>query len=618
MMAELLFMIPLLPLGGALIIMFAGGRMPRRLLTGVAIASVAASAAVTLWLWPLAAERTRTTLFTWFDAGSLQVPVELLFSPLAASMTLMVTGVSALIHAYAACYLHHEPDIRRFFTLFNLFVFAMLVIVLADNLLLLFLGWEGVGFCSYALIGFWYRNPDFAAAGRKAFLVTRAADVLFGIALLWLFRLTGTLSITALNEQASALPSASVTILALLLLAGACGKSAQLPFSSWLPDAMAGPTPVSALIHAATMVTAGVYLLCRLFPLISLSPVALAVIGLVGTATAFYGATCALAQRDIKKVLAYSTISQVGYMFLAVGAGTVTGAMFHLLTHAFFKALLFMVAGAVIHLASGEQDLFRLGRLFKRSPMLFWLLLAGAVALAGVPLTAGFFSKDAILAACFARQTWWWTSLGVVGLVTAFLTALYAFRLVYLLASDREAASGHGPAPGGLIWPLLPLGFLALVGGLLNLPAVWGGHASLETWLATPSGLSPSHGLEWGLAAGTLVLVIGAWLAIRNRYRLPVSPLFGGACMGFFVAGWQIDALIRFTVTAPFERLGGLLARSVERRFTSTWPTGLGQMCQSTGQKLRVFTSGSVSHYLAAMAWGVVLLLAMLVVLLIL
>jgi len=252
MMAELLFMIPLLPLGGALIIMFAGGRMPRRLLTGVAIASVAASAAVTLWLWPLAAERTRTTLFTWFDAGSLQVPVELLFSPLAASMTLMVTGVSALIHAYAACYLHHEPDIRRFFTLFNLFVFAMLVIVLADNLLLLFLGWEGVGFCSYALIGFWYRNPDFAAAGRKAFLVTRAADVLFGIALLWLFRLTGTLSITALNEQASALPSASVTILALLLLAGACGKSAQLPFSSWLPDAMAGPTPVSALIHAAS------------------------------------------------------------------------------------------------------------------------------------------------------------------------------------------------------------------------------------------------------------------------------------------------------------------------------------------------------------------------------
>lgn len=617
-MAEFLFLIPLLPLCGALIILFAGGRMPRRLLTGVAIASVVASAVVTLWLWPLAADRTRSTLFTWFDAGSMQVPIELLFSPLAACMALMVTGVSALIHIYAACYLHHEPDIRRFFTLFNLFVFAMLVIVLADNLLLLFLGWEGVGFCSYALIGFWYRNPVFAAAGRKAFLVTRAADVLFGIALLWLFHLTGTLSITAINLQATSIPPANVTILALLLLAGACGKSAQLPFSSWLPDAMAGPTPVSALIHAATMVTAGVYLLCRLFPLISLSPIALAVIGLVGTATAFYGATCALVQRDIKKVLAYSTISQVGYMFLAVGAGTITGAMFHLLTHAFFKALLFMVAGAVIHLASGEQDLFRLGRLSKRSPLLFWLLLAGSVALAGAPLTAGFFSKDAILAACFARHTLWWSSLGVVGLITAFLTALYALRLVYLLVADREAASGHGPAPRGLVWPLLPLGVLALAGGLLNLPEVWGGHAGLGRWLATPSGFSPSHGLEWALAAITLLLVAAAWFAIRNRYRVPASPVSEGPCVDFFIAGWQIDSLIRFAITAPFERLGTLLERSLERGFTTTWPAGLGRLCQATGQKLRVFTSGSVSLYLAAMAWGIILLLAMLLVLLIL
>ncbi|MGE4542842.1 MAG: NADH-quinone oxidoreductase subunit L [Pedobacter sp.] len=614
MMAELLFLIPLLPLCGALIVLFAGGRMPRRLLTGVAIASVAASAAVTLWLWPLAADRTRVTLFTWFDAGSLQVPMELLFSPLAACMALMVTGVSALIHVYAACYLHHEPDIRRFFTLFNLFVFAMLVIVLADNLLLLFLGWEGVGFCSYALIGFWYRNPVFAAAGRKAFLVTRAADVLFGIALLWLFHLTGTLSISAINLQAASLPPGNVTFLALLLLAGACGKSAQLPFSSWLPDAMAGPTPVSALIHAATMVTAGVYLLCRLFPLISLSPIALCVIGLVGASTAFYGATCALVQRDIKKVLAYSTISQVGYMFLAVGAGTITGAMFHLLTHAFFKALLFMVAGAVIHLASGEQDLFRLGRLSKRSPMLFWLLLAGSVALAGVPLTAGFFSKDAILAACFARHTLWWTSLGVAGLVTAFLTAMYALRLVYLLVADREVVSGYGPAPRGLVWPLLPLGVLALVGGLLNLPEVWGGHAGLGRWLATPSGLSPSHGLEWGLAAVTFLLVAGAWFVIRNRYRVPASPVPEGPWVDFFITGWQIDSLIRFAVTAPFERLGDLLESSLERSFTTTWPAGLGRLCQATGQKLRVFTSGSVSLYLAAMAWGIILLLTILLV----
>ncbi|ABA87475.1 NADH dehydrogenase I, L subunit [Syntrophotalea carbinolica DSM 2380] len=615
MMGELLFLIPLLPLCGALIVMFAGGLLSRRVLAGVAITSVAASAAVTLWLWPLAVNSTRVSLFTWLEAGALRVPVEILFSPLSAAMALMVTSVSALIHLYAACYLHHEPDTRRFFALFNLFVFAMLVIVLADNLLLLFLGWEGVGFCSYALIGFWYRNPEFAAAGRKAFLVTRAADVLFGIALLWLFRLTGTLSMEAINSQAASMSPNTVTLIALLLLAGACGKSAQLPFSSWLPDAMAGPTPVSALIHAATMVTAGVYLLCRLFPLIALSPTALAVIGLVGTASAFYGAICALVQRDIKRVLAYSTISQVGYMFVAVGAGTVTGAMFHLLTHAFFKALLFMVAGVVIHLAAGEQDLFRLGQLSRRAPLLFWLLLAGALALAGVPLTSGFFSKDTILAACFARHTPWWTLLGVVGLITALLTAMYALRLVYLLAADRAAAAGRGPTPRSMAWPMLPLAVMALVGGQLNLPELWKGRTILQGWLQTASGMPVSHGLEWSLAAVTLLLVVAAWLGVRRHYRLAPAPS-DRAGVRFLAAGWQLDAVIRRGLTAPFEKTGYLLQRTVERLLTTVLPAGLGRLCQATGQYLRSITSGYVSHYLAAMAWGTVLLLAMLLLVL--
>jgi NADH-quinone oxidoreductase subunit L len=614
MMAELLFLIPVLPLCGALIVMFSGGVLPRRVLTGVAIAAVGAAAATTLWLWPLAAGTTRVSLGPWLEAGALRVPVEILFSPLSATMALMVTGVSFLIHVYAAFYLHHETDIRRFFSLFNLFVFAMLVIVLADNLLLLFLGWEGVGFCSYALIGFWYRKPEYAAAGRKAFLVTRAADVLFGIALLWLFRLTGSLSIEAINSGATALPPATVTVVALLLLAGACGKSAQLPFSSWLPDAMAGPTPVSALIHAATMVTAGVYLLCRLFPLISMSPLALSIIGLVGAITAFYAATCALVQRDIKRVLAYSTISQVGYMFLAVGAGTVTGAMFHLLTHAFFKALLFMVAGVVIHLAAGEQDLFRLGRLSKRAPVLFWLLLAGTLALAGVPLTSGFFSKDAILVACFAHTSAYWKALGVAGLVSAFLTGLYSFRLVYLLTADRPTAAGHGPASYGMIWPLVPLGLLALIGGQINLPEVWGGHAILSAWLATPEGISPSHALEWGLAGTALGVVVAAWLVTRRRYR--VLPVPGeGFLFRFLMAGWEIDALIRAVLTAPFERIGLLMDRSGERFLTRAMPAGLGSMCQSTGQYLRHLTSGRVGHYLTAMAWGTAWLLVMLVIL---
>ncbi len=310
-------------------------------------------------------------------------------------MTLMVTGVASLIHLYAVGYMHEEDDYARFFSLLNLFVFAMLAIVLADNLLVLFLGWEGVGLCSYGLIGFWYRKLENAKAGTKAFLVTRVGDVFLAIALLWLFALSGTLSITEINAQASTISPGVVSIVSLLLLLGACGKSAQLPLMTWLADAMAGPTPVSALIHAATMVTAGVYLLCRLFPLVSLSPIAMTAITAIGALTAIYAATCAMAQREIKRVLAYSTMSQVGYMFMAVGAGSVAGAMFHLLTHAFFKAVLFMAAGCVIHLAGEENDIFKMGGLTRRGPVeLFWVFLAGAVCLAGLPLTGGFFSKD--------------------------------------------------------------------------------------------------------------------------------------------------------------------------------------------------------------------------------
>ncbi len=301
-------------------------------------------------------------------------------------MTLMVTGVATLIHLYAVGYMHKEDDYARFFSLLNLFVFAMLAIVLADNMLVLFLGWEGVGLCSYGLIGFWYRKLENAKAGTKAFLVTRVGDVFLGIAMLWLFTLTGTLSISEINAQAASISPGVVIALSLLLLLGACGKSAQLPLMTWLADAMAGPTPVSALIHAATMVTAGVYLLCRFFPLVSLSAVAMTAITAIGALTAIYAASCAMAQREIKRVLAYSTMSQVGYMFMAVGAGTVAGAMFHLLTHAFFKAVLFMAAGCVIHLAGDENDIFKMGGLARRGPVeLFWVFLAGAVCLAGLP-----------------------------------------------------------------------------------------------------------------------------------------------------------------------------------------------------------------------------------------
>lgn len=385
---KLLFLIPLLPLLGAAINILIGMRLPRRVRGAIAVASVAGSFLLTCLLWHLSdGEGTRTVLATWIASGSLQADFGILFDPLAASMVLMVTGVSTLIHLYAVGYMEKEQDTARFFALLNLFVFAMLTIVLADNLLLLFLGWEGVGFCSYGLIGFWYSKLDNARAGQKAFLVTRVGDVFLAVALLWLFSATGQLGIPEINAAATSLTPAAITAIVLLLLVGASGKSAQLPLMTWLPDAMAGPTPVSALIHAATMVTAGVYLLCRLFPLVSLSATGMAAIALVGGLTAIYAATCALAQREIKKVLAYSTMSQIGYMFIAVGAGSVSGAMFHLITHAFFKALLFMGAGCVIHLCNEENDIHRMGGVKQKSPFVFWMFLAGALCLAGMPFS---------------------------------------------------------------------------------------------------------------------------------------------------------------------------------------------------------------------------------------
>ncbi len=442
---QLLFLIPLLPLLAAALNVLAGWKLSRAALVATAVGGVALATVATFVLWPLAAgEGTRATLYTWLASGEVQIPLTIYFDRLSAPMALMVTLVSTLIHLYAVGYMEEERDYTRFFFLLNLFVFAMLTIVLADNLLFLFLGWEGVGFCSYALIGFWYRDEKNALAGRKAFLVTRAGDVFFGIAILWLFSLTGTLSISGINQAAASFPPGTLTVLALLLLAGACGKSAQLPLMTWLPDAMAGPTPVSALIHAATMVTAGVYLLCRLFPLVSLSPLAMAVIAAIGAATAFYAATCALAQREIKRVLAYSTMSQVGYMFLAVGAGSVAAALFHLLTHAFFKAVLFMGAGCVIHLTGGENDIFRMGGLARRDRLVFGSFLAGALCLAGAPLTGGFFSKDTILATVFALDTPLYRGLWAAAVLTALLTAFYTFRLVYLVFAGSPRGEKRG------------------------------------------------------------------------------------------------------------------------------------------------------------------------------
>ncbi|MBW6511487.1 MAG: NADH-quinone oxidoreductase subunit L [Desulfuromonadaceae bacterium] len=612
MKPELLCLILFFPLLCGILNALFGMRVPRLVAETLAVCGVASAALLTLLFWPQAAgDGLHATLFTWLDSGPLTIPVELSFDAISAPMALMVSGVSTLIHLYAVGYMKADESYARFFALLNLFVFAMLLIVLADNLLLLFLGWEGVGFCSYGLIGFWYRNPENAAAGRKAFLVTRIGDVFLAVALLWLYQLCGTLSLTAINAQAASFAPATLTALALLLLLGACGKSAQLPLMSWLPDAMAGPTPVSALIHAATMVTAGVYLLCRLFPLISLSPTGLLAIAVVGAATALYAATCALAQREIKRVLAYSTMSQIGYMFLAVGAGSVSGAMFHLFTHAFFKALLFMAAGCIIHLAAEENDIFRMGGVARRAPLIFILFLAGALCLAGFPLSGGFLSKDAILAATLARPEPVYQLLWGVATLTALLTAFYTFRLLYLVF----AGSARGPVdnhrlPALMVWPLLPLALFGLGGGLLNWPALLGGSPWLQQRLAASGEfvVHLSHAVESRLWAGGAALFVVGLLAAHLRYRRKTARTETRVAR-WLRGGWGCDRCFELLLLRPYRGMALFCSAGLDRLLFDETFDGLAQTVRNCGDKLRWLGNGRLTAHLHGFAWGVLILL---------
>jgi len=607
--SRLLFLLILLPLAGGVINACFGCRLPRPLVALLAIGAIVASFGIALFCWPLAAEGTRVTLFTWLASAGLKADIGLLFDPLAATMVLMVTGVASLIHIYAAGYMEHEADQARFFALLNLFVCAMLCIILADNLLLLFLGWEGVGVCSYGLIGFWYAKSENALAGRKAFIVTRIGDLFFTVALLWLFALLGTVDIAEINLRATELDPALLTPLVLLLLGGACGKSAQLPLMTWLPDAMAGPTPVSALIHAATMVTAGVYLLCRLFPLVSLSPVGMAVIASVGALTALYAASCAVAQREIKRVLAYSTMSQIGYMFLAVGVGSVAAAIDHLLVHAFFKALLFMGAGALIHLAGDENDIYKMGGLKQKHPLLFWLFLVGILCLAGAPLTGGFFSKDAILLAAFSHGDGFSACLWGIGVFTAGLTSFYSFRLLYLVffGAYRGEISDHKLSPL-LIWTLPPLALFGLFGGLFNLPHFYGGDEMLSHWLGTPVAEGVPLATEIGLLVLMSLFFVAGWLAAHLLYR-DFNAEADTRWRRFLLAGWRFDALYELIILRPYRFIARFCWIAGDKGLIDGVVEGLGRSILHLGGYFRQLATGQVSFYLQGFAWGLLLML---------
>ncbi len=610
-MRDILLIMLLLPLGGALVQAFLGNRLGRR--GSGLLACLAVAGAFAMGVAAMSASGGQTFpihLADWLGWERFQARASLLYDPLAALMTLSVTFVATLIHIYSMGYMREDDAFGRYFCYLNLFVFFMLVITLADDLFFLFVGWEGVGFCSYALIGFWHQKTVNVNAGNKAFILTRIGDLGFVAALAILLAATGQASVTSLAAGASSLAPGTATLLGLLFLLAAMGKSAQLPLTVWLPDAMAGPTPVSALIHAATMVTAGVYLLMRVFPLLALAPLALEAVALTGAVTALYGALAALGQRDIKRILAYSTVSQVGYMFLAVGCGDVTGSMFHLVAHAGFKALLFMCAGILIQAVHEEHDIFRMGaRLKKELPGVFILFLAGSAALAALPLTSGFFSKGRILVDAFNHPGGVFAASAALGALGALVTALYVFRMVFVVFWNTPADPAplhRDPAIPRMARPLWPLGVWALLLGFINLPPVIGHALGLgfpavfDTLLAgVPGGLMPEHPslsmellVEGGDAA---IALLGMWLAWQ--FYGPGRAV--AANPGILADGFGLDRLYQGLVTAPYRCMAGILWRNVDDGLLDRGVfTGAGGV-MALSNTLRRLSTGRISTALA-------------------
>jgi len=567
---HLLFLVPLLPFAGFTVLALGGRRLTRRGVALVGAGSVGLAALVALAVSidfiaaPPAGHAFDQVLWTWFSVAGLRVQVALYLDPLAVCFILVVTCIGFLIHLYSVEHMAHDEGYARFFTYMNLFVGFMLVLVLADDLLLLYLGWEGVGLCSYLLIGFWYKHWYNGYAARKAFVVTRVGDTAMIVGLFLLYTQLGTLQIQPLMHRAaaswaqgSALPVAA----ALLLLGGAVGKSAQLPLQTWLPDAMAGPSPVSALIHAATMVTAGVYLIARTNVLFDLAPSARTTVAVIGAATLLYAGVSALFQVDLKRILAYSTVSQVGYMFLALGVGAWSAGIFMFVTHAFFKALLFLSAGVVIDAMDDEHDIFRMGGLRTRLPLAFWTFLIGAAALSALPIvTAGFYSKDLIIDRTLQStqgSAWLW----VGGLVGSLLTGLYSFRAVFVVFFGPVRTEPRADFRTGLPvrLPLYVLAAGSLVAGLIDIPRGWAHVQELDSFLAPvlPEAALRHGGLAahlWVTFVPGVVAVAGiglGWLLYERR-RQERAEIETSLAARYFMAGWGFDTFYRYLVEVPF------------------------------------------------------------------
>jgi NADH-quinone oxidoreductase subunit L len=631
-----LLLMPLFPLAGFLVNGLAGHRLPQRVAGAIGVLAafgsfLAAVSAVRLLLFLAPAARViEATLGDWITAGSLATALTLRLDALSAVMVLVVTGVGFLIHVYSLGYMRGDDGGEwRYFAYLNLFLFAMLCLVLGGNLLVLFLGWEGVGLCSYLLIGFWFTKPAPPAAGMKAFLVNRVGDFAFLIGLFLLATHFGTLDLAAILERAprELVPGGVlVTTIAVLLFIGATGKSAQIPLHVWLPDAMEGPTPVSALIHAATMVTAGVYLVARTHVLYLMAPTALALVAGIGLATALMAATIALTQNDVKRVLAYSTISQLGYMFLGCGVGAFTAAIFHLMTHAFFKALLFLGSGSVIHALHGEQDMRRMGALRRKLPLTHATFLIGSLAIAGIFPLAGFFSKDEILFEAFiARGPLVWA----LGLGGALLTAFYMFRLMALTFYGESRLDPHAhphEAPPSMAIALVVLAVLSIVGGWVGIPFIEGGNrfgtflapvfADAEHIALTAHHGHSSHGLELGLAGVSLAVAVAGILLGLAAYLWRPALATGlraraGGLYTLFANKWYWDEIYQALVVKPLVGLAGLLYRRFDLQVIDGLVNGTGVTVRAIASRARLLQSGNVRSYALVVVLGVVVVLGL-------
>ena len=624
---QIVWLIPLLPVIGFLINGL-GRKQLSKTLTGIIGSGVIlASFLISVFVF-FQVKNGNTYLAHYFDfinTASLKVGFDFQIDQLSSLFLLIITGVGFLIHVYSTSYMREEAseDFAKYFAYLNLFVFSMLLLVMGGNYIIMFIGWEGVGLCSYLLIGFWFKDNSNNDAARKAFIMNRIGDFGFLLAVFWLISKLGTTSYHDVFDQVSKLSSFDITGITLLLFVGAAGKSAQIPLYTWLPDAMAGPTPVSALIHAATMVTAGIYMIARSNILFTMAPLTQSVIAVIGLATAVLAATIALKQNDIKKVLAYSTVSQLGYMFLGLGVGAYTGAVFHVMTHAFFKALLFLGAGSVIHAMRGEQDMRNMGGLKKYMSITHITFLLGCLTIAGMPPFSGFFSKDEILAAAFAKNPVYWG----VGVLTALMTAFYMFRLYGMTflgkfrgTHDQEHHLHESPL--AITIPLIILAILSVVGGWIGIPEVFmhGGHrleVFLEPVFAQSNTLVASlnqkhelsHTTEYALMAvsvvGALIALLYAWNKF-SKYEKSTQEETGIAKI--VSNKWYVDEIYNAIIVKPVQSIAGFFSNVVEKKGIDSFVNGVGKAVNYGSRQIRLLQTGQVSAYMLMMVVAILVL----------